>query len=442
MQDRGPQLQAVAILFLLMAIVSYALRTFVRLFMTRSFGMDDWLMTAATTTFVLYVTCVLGGVRYGTGQHQEDLTSDEEAHAKEFWFFCYLGYCWTMIFSKISIGLFLLRILIHKGSRMLVYLAMCLSVVTGLIFFFVALLQCSPIPYFWDKTIGGHCISIEVIIDLTFLYSSLNIMCDFTFALMPIFIVRNLNMPRRLKMATIPLLSLGCVASSGAVVRMAYVESFRDPDFLYSTVDIAIWATVEAGLAITAGSLACVRPLFKLAMQRFGFTSSKDAYPVDSSNTTALRLGSSQRRQHHYNHSTSESRTGGGGGHRSRGIDVFTLHTIHSSPADEESLHGSSLEDRISNDDDDDGSPITKMRAVASSEEKGQSLSRPAHIASHAMGLNPGGGGNNNNHIWGTKTHIYAKDSSKSLNSSRSLNYGTKRGTGGWPASRDYSPPR
>jgi hypothetical protein len=39
-----------------------------------------------------------------------------------------------------------------------------------------------------------------------------------------------------------------------------------------ATTDIAIWSTVEQGLAITAGSLATLRPLFFLAMRRLGLT--------------------------------------------------------------------------------------------------------------------------------------------------------------------------
>ncbi|KAF7555098.1 hypothetical protein G7Z17_g2431 [Cylindrodendrum hubeiense] len=40
-----------------------------------------------------------------------------------------------------------------------------------------------------------------------------------------------------------------------------------------NTLDIAIWSTVEQGLAITAGSLATLRPLIKAAAFRLGLTS-------------------------------------------------------------------------------------------------------------------------------------------------------------------------
>jgi hypothetical protein len=52
---------------------------------------------------------------------------------------------------------------------------------------------------------------------------------------------------------------------------MAYVMDFKDPDFLWATLDIAIWSDVEQGLAITAGSLATLRPLYRQFASHFGF---------------------------------------------------------------------------------------------------------------------------------------------------------------------------
>lgn len=138
-----------------------------------------------------------------------------------------------MIFSKLSIGAFLLRIVIAKLHRWILYCAIFVNILTGLIFFLVTTLQCIPVSYFWNKeTQTGSCVSIDIIIALTYLYSAFNIICDFTFALLPIWIVQGLNMHRRLKFAIVPLLGMGCVASSAVVVRLAYVETFRDPDFL------------------------------------------------------------------------------------------------------------------------------------------------------------------------------------------------------------------
>jgi hypothetical protein len=57
---------------------------------------------------------------------------------------------------------------------------------------------------------------------------------------------------------------------------MAYVMDFKDPDFLWATLDIAIWSDVEQGLAITAGSLATLRPLYRELASKFGFDTTGD----------------------------------------------------------------------------------------------------------------------------------------------------------------------
>lgn len=273
--NRSPPLQAVAIVLIVVTITSFCLRSYVRLHMVKAFGLDDWFMLAAAICYILFATVVLIGVHYGTGRLSTDISAEDYSKAMQYWLYCYIWYCWTMIFSKISIGIFLLRIIVEKLHLWLIYVALFINVLSGLAFFLVTLLQCHPVSYFWNKAQDGACINVSIIIALTYLYSSLNIICDFTFALLPIVIVQGLNMNRKLKIAIIPLLSMGCIASSAVVVRLAYVERFRSSEFLYQTTDIAIWSTVEAGLAVTAGSLACIRPLFKIMMQRLW---NSDAY--------------------------------------------------------------------------------------------------------------------------------------------------------------------
>lgn len=57
---------------------------------------------------------------------------------------------------------------------------------------------------------------------------------------------------------------------------------FKNPDFLYATVDIAIWSDIEQGLAITAGSLATLRPLYRKLASRFGFSTGDSSAPSDN----------------------------------------------------------------------------------------------------------------------------------------------------------------
>jgi hypothetical protein len=63
-------------------------------------------------------------------------------------------------------------------------------------------------------------------------------------------------------------------ASAAVIVRLAYVPTFRDPDFLYATVPIAIWSEVEMSLAITAGSLPTLRPLYRVVATKLSLKTS------------------------------------------------------------------------------------------------------------------------------------------------------------------------
>jgi hypothetical protein len=179
-----------------------------------------------------------------------------------------------MICSKISIGWFLLRITIRPRDIWTIYGAMAITALTGVVFFFVTLFQCNPISYFWDKDGKGTCVNMEVIIALTYLYSACSVICDFTFALLPVVLIWGLNMDKKTKVALIPIVIMACVASAAVVVRFRYVKDFKNPDFLYATVDIAIWSTTEQGLAVIAGSLATLRPLLRI-VGRFGSRASQ-----------------------------------------------------------------------------------------------------------------------------------------------------------------------
>lgn len=215
-----------------------------------------------------------------------------------------------MITCKISIGLLLLRIAVRRVDIFIIYSAMAVTVLTCVAFFFITLFQCSPISFFWTRQPPGSCINVDVIITITYIYSSFSVLCDFTFALLPISMILKLNMNRKSKIALIPIMLMACVcvlpsstlkddiahsplysASAAVVVRFGYVKDFKNPDFLCTcsnqivasrnqfantaldaTLDIAIWSTVEGGLGITAGSLATLRPLFRIISPHLGLS--------------------------------------------------------------------------------------------------------------------------------------------------------------------------
>lgn len=240
--------------------------------MVKAFGFDDWLMGLSLLFMILYITSSIIGVHYGTGRHHRDLEKKNIETARHCWWFCYIFYSWSMICAKMSIGFLLLRISFKRIHTWILYAAMLTTVVAGGTFFFVVVFQCWPVYRFWKDHTLEKCVPNDVIVGLAYVYSVFSIMSDFTFAIIPGFLVWDLQLKRRAKIALIPLITMGCIASAAVIARLPFVSKFNDPDFLWATLDIAIWSTVEQGLAITAGSLATLRPLFFLAMHRLGLT--------------------------------------------------------------------------------------------------------------------------------------------------------------------------
>ncbi|KAK6065516.1 integral membrane protein [Seiridium cupressi] len=279
-ENRGPAVAGVAWTFFILAFATVVLRFYVRLGVIRAFGTDDWFMLLAMISFTLHTSFCLAGVAHGTGRHASDLAPADISVALRDWWFCYLWYCTTMIFSKTSIAFFLFRLTPLKPQRMTIYAALGISIFISTGFFFIAMFQCWPVSFFWTRVPGtGSCIPIDIIISVTYVYSAFAIITDFTFTILPIWLVKDLQLDKRTKFALIPILSLAALASCAVAVRLAYVQKFHDPDFLWATTDIAIWSQIEQGLATTAGSLPALQPLFRKALHRLGFTSSGSRAP-------------------------------------------------------------------------------------------------------------------------------------------------------------------
>ncbi|KAJ6110263.1 hypothetical protein N7486_002498 [Penicillium sp. IBT 16267x] len=278
-ESRKVGVQTVAAVFMPVATIAVMLRCYVRARVVRAFGLDDGAMVFAALLFIMFCACVIGGTRYGTGYKFINLEANDRAIAMKYWWLCEVAYCFASIGCKISVCIFLMRITVKRTHIWILYIVMVLTVLAGLVFFFLMLLQCKPVSFFWNQTkedpsIEGYCIDIHIIVTMTYIYSAFAAMCDFTVGILPIFLVKDLHMKKNAKLAVIGILSMACVASSAVIVRFPFVHTFEDPDFLYATYQIAIWSTTETGLGITAGSLATLRPLL-----RHWLGSRSDNYP-------------------------------------------------------------------------------------------------------------------------------------------------------------------
>ncbi|KAE8395022.1 hypothetical protein BDV23DRAFT_179010 [Aspergillus alliaceus] len=247
-ENRILEVRTVAEVFLALATVATALRCYVRAVTVKAFGWDDAIMLLALGFFAMFSDCMIGGSRYGTGKHLTALSDHEKITAMEYWFLCDVAYCLSSILCKISVGIFLLHVTVNKIHRVVIYAVIALAVTFGMMFWILLLAQCTPVQFFWLRLSATNKVSIDMTVVIVAL-------------VLPVFVVRNLQMRRDLKYAVASVLGMARIASVAVLVRLAYVKTLRNPDFLYATVGIAVWSNVETGLGILAGSLATLRHL-------------------------------------------------------------------------------------------------------------------------------------------------------------------------------------
>lgn len=111
-------------------------------------------------------------------------------------------YILTMTALKLSLAVFFLRILSNQWQRWLVIGAVSTSTAFGIAYFFFAVFQCGrvdTINVFIIRMISGQCASKPVGMAMNYTYSLLGAISDWTCGLVPIFLLKDSNMPRKAK---------------------------------------------------------------------------------------------------------------------------------------------------------------------------------------------------------------------------------------------------
>jgi hypothetical protein len=121
---------------------------------------------------------------------------------------------------KFSVAVLLARIAPTPFYRYLLwFLAVSMSMYNFLMFF-ICVFQCQPYSYTWTRMLGGpgSCMSEQVIINMAYTFSALDIFFNFAFGLLPIPMLWNVQMTRGAKACLYFVLGLGCLWVSPCVV--------------------------------------------------------------------------------------------------------------------------------------------------------------------------------------------------------------------------------
>lgn len=204
-----------------------------------------------------------------------------EANAVKKWFYIFQEFwCFTLVAIKWSLGFTLVRIAGGiKWVEFTIYI--CLALVTsctggtGMYLFF----QCWPVQKNWYVDMPGSCQPREIQTALSYLVAAISILTDWTFALLPILLLWNVQMKSGIKVSVIFLLSLGIFASVAPIVRLRYLLGLNDLSHFFENLSpILAWAAAEANIGMLVANLPACRPLLSSMLSLISTRNSRNTH--------------------------------------------------------------------------------------------------------------------------------------------------------------------
>ena len=177
---------------------------------------------------------------------------------------------------KNSIALMLLRLETNLALRKFLWGNIILQVVLAFYNMLAQLLQCFPLRKVWDLlgVVPGRCWSPEAIKINLICQSSIIIITDLIFAIMPINFLRKVQRPVRERVVIGCLMGLGILASAASIAKMqASLKLSQVGDATTVGIQVGMWSAVEELIAFICACIPCLRSPFQRLLKSVGFMS-------------------------------------------------------------------------------------------------------------------------------------------------------------------------
>lgn len=173
---------------------------------------DDYMAVATLIVGIpSSVISAYGVTKPGLGRDIWTLTPSEITRFGLFFWILEWGYFIEVCLLKLSLLLFYIRIFPTTTVRRLLWGTFIFSTLFGLAFTFVALFQCTPVKYYWEKWDGQHkgtCLDIN---SIAWSNAAISIAIDIWVLAIPLWQLKSLNLDWRRKVGVGMMFCLGAL---------------------------------------------------------------------------------------------------------------------------------------------------------------------------------------------------------------------------------------
>ncbi|CAI6336111.1 unnamed protein product [Periconia digitata] len=250
--------------FLGISLLAVGLRSWIRL-SKRIFGIDDAFLATGTVLYVVVVGLSSYGHFVGLGWKEEHLNEWQWENGMKYYIIWILVYVVALGFVKSSVCLTILRIATTKKPlRRTVWLLLGVTWCSFLITFIGTLFYCQPVRAVWSPKLvlngGGHCAPTETFIVIAHTATVSTILTDLALVVVPGVLLWETQMKRQAKLQAWALLSFASVASIITILRIPYINKFRQQqDLQFWVSHIVLCSNIETGIGCIASSLPSLR---------------------------------------------------------------------------------------------------------------------------------------------------------------------------------------
>jgi len=247
-------------------------RLYVRAFMLKTVGADDYIMIVAMACSATVFACFVEMVKLGVGEHFGNPHMLSNLTTILHWgYFNGLANVTGISSVKLSVGFFLLRLGQGKWYKRIIIAWIIFLFIFTLACLGTLVFQCFPVNAAWDPVARmdpkSKCYSIPIFRAIGLFNGAINIFTDFAFATLPIPVILPLQINIRTKISLICILSLGYFACAAAIVKEDLLSRFFDNKDNYFNNAFLIWNDVELNVGILAACLPTLRPLFAFLLE-------------------------------------------------------------------------------------------------------------------------------------------------------------------------------
>ncbi|KAL2195082.1 hypothetical protein P885DRAFT_70667 [Corynascus similis CBS 632.67] len=272
----GPLITGLASALTLLSLVTVCLRTYVRAWMIKAFGIET---------------------RWGLGlRHIEDLPPED---VYNFGLLQYMGapfYITSILGFKLALLYSYSRFITLGAYRIVLFVIITACILFHLSFLLVQLNLCQPARKQWDPSVTwGSCIP-----GVPFYTSmaSITMVFDVTVMLLPFPILLQSRIQTRKKVILLGLFGLGTFIT---VIQILRIQTVKQLENYVDSAPLILWSTVENNLGIMCANVPTLAPLVKYYNERTS-RGSRTPYGAAGSNVPRTRTGA-------YGHGTTAGRS-------------------------------------------------------------------------------------------------------------------------------------